>query len=91
MATLDISGVLQSMVDATTPDAVLQRNLALSMFSGRVTDVVERSVANYLETSIESKKRVESGELEADDAEFAKTVLKELVQDARHMSRNYHG
>lgn len=90
MATLDISGALQSMIDATTPAAMLERNMATAMFSNRVTEVTEKSRNAALDTMRETQKLVKDGEITPEQAQWLVECAQEEAENTRYFSRNFY-
>ena len=89
MATLDISGALQSMINSTTPAAMMERNMATAMFSSRVSDVAKESRKEALATMLEVQKLVASEELTPAQGQWLIECAQEEAENGRQFSRNF--
>ena len=69
MATLDISGALQSMVNANTPQAMMERHMATAMFSDRVKDVLNDAVKQFEETAVRVRQLETDGVITPEQAQ----------------------
>jgi hypothetical protein len=89
MATLDISGALQAMVAATTPQAMMERNMATAMFAGRVTEVMDSAIDKYLETAKQAKELLDMGIITPETHAAILQAREEQLSNAKRFSAGY--
>jgi hypothetical protein len=89
MATLDISGALQSMVNSTTPAAMMERNMATAMFADRVHAVVEDASAKYLRAATEVKALVDNGDITPEQGQVYLEAREAQLANAKRFSSQY--
>lgn len=89
MATLDISGALQAMVNSTTPAAMMERNMATAMFSDRVNDVVEDATTKYLRAAQEVKALVDNGDITPEQGQIYLEAREAQLANAKRFSAQY--
>jgi len=68
MATLDFSGVLQAMVNSTTPEAMMNRNLGTAMLAEKPRNVAAAGRESYRSTIAANVEMVAAGSLTLDQA-----------------------
>jgi hypothetical protein len=91
MATLDISGALQAMVNSTTPAAMMERNMATAMFANRVNDVVEDANTKYLRAAQEVKALVDNGDITPEQGQVYLEAREAQLANAKRFSALYFG
>jgi hypothetical protein len=90
MATLDISGALQAMVNSNTPQAMMERNMATAMFSDRVHAIQDSSNEKYLAASAKVKAMVDADEITpAQGQRYLESVEAQLANADRFASRYF--
>jgi hypothetical protein len=88
MATLDISGALQAMVNASTPAAQMDRNMATALFSDRVHAIQDSSNDKYLAASAKVKAMVDADEITpAQGQRYLESVERQLANADAFASR----
>ena len=89
MATLDISGALQAMVNSNTPQAMMERNMATAMFAGRVTDVVDQAISKFQQTAVDVVALEADGKLTGEQAQLIIEARQAQLENARRFSAGY--
>lgn len=89
MATLDISSALNAMVHANTPQAQMEQNLGLAMFSGRVSDVAASARKGLLDMGVQLHKLQEDDAIDEDIAALLKESAKNSVNVADKFQARY--
>lgn len=91
MATLDISGALQAMVNSNTPAAMMERNMATAMFSDRVHSIQDSSNEKYLQAAAKVKRMVDDDEItDAQGQRYLESVEAQL-RNADSFAARYFG
>ena len=91
MATLDISGALNAMVAASTPQAQMERNLGLAMFSEKVGAVTLQSKQELLQLGEQVKKLLEEDKIDEDVAALLIETSKDSVTTRSQFEKRYFG
>jgi hypothetical protein len=91
MATLDISGALQAMVNSNTPAAMMERSMATAMFSDRVNDVVDDAAAKLESTILRVKKLEDEGEISPEQAQLLIELRTSQAENAKRFAARYFG
>jgi len=89
MATLDISGALQAMVNANTPSALMERNMATAMFAGRVTDVVDQAISKFTESAVQAKALEDEDKLTPEQAYLIIEARQAQLENVKRFSAGY--
>lgn len=89
MATLDISGALQAMVNSNTPAAMMERNMATAMFAGQVNAVVVDADAKFLAAAKEVKLLVDNGEITPEQGNLIIEARQAQLENAKRFSARY--
>lgn len=90
MATLDISSALNAMVHASTPQAQMERNMGLAMFSGRVDAVLDNAQDKLKRAAVELK-ALGDDEIDEDIKAFLLDSYKDRVTTAQRFNQSYFG
>ena len=91
MATLDISSALNSMVQASTPQAQMERHLGLAMFSEKVGNVTLQAKQELLQIGKETKRALKNDEIDPDVAALLVESSKDSVIVRNQFEKNYFG
>jgi hypothetical protein len=89
MATLDISGALQAMINSTTPAAMMEQNMATAMFSNRVSDVAKLARDTAKATMLEAKALEDEGKLTPEQSQWLIECAQEEAENARRFSKRF--
>lgn len=91
MATLDISSALNSMVQANTPQAQMERNLGLAMFASKVSDVADVATEKLLRDAKEIKQLIQNDEIDEEIANLVIDARKSRLETSSRFYSNYFG
>ena len=91
MATLDLSGVLQAMVNSTTPDALMQHNMGLAMFSNKVSDVAAKARVAFREEVDACNALVAKNVMTPEQAQLCIASAAAQMASTQQFSANYFG
>ena len=89
MATLDISGALQAMVNSNTPAAMMERSMATAMFSDRVNAVVDDAAEKLEATILRVKKLEADGDITPEQAHTLITLRESQAANAEKFAARY--
>lgn len=91
MATLDISGALQAMVNSNTPAAMMERNMATAMFSDRVHAIEDASNEKFLNASAKVKRMVDDEEITPEQGQLYLEAVESQMRNAQRFAARYFG
>lgn len=91
MATLDISSALNAMVQASTPQAQMERNLALGMFSSKISEVSTQAKKELLEIGKVTKQLLEDDDIDPDIAALLIESCKNSLEIRTRFESSYFG
>lgn len=91
MATLDISGALQAMVNGSTPAAMMERNMATALFSDKVNAIQEAANDRYLQASAKVTRMVEDKEITREQAQLYLDSVEAQLRNANAFAARYFG
>lgn len=91
MATLDISGALQAMVSAGSPQSRLENNLATAMFAGQVNSVVNEAIDKLEASAKATTELVKSESITAEQAQLIVLAREAQLANAQKFASRYFG
>lgn len=91
MATLDISGALQAMVNSNTPAAMMERNMATAMFADKVHAIQDASNEKYLAASAKVKRMVDADEITDEQGQRYLESVAAQLRNADSFASRYFG
>jgi hypothetical protein len=89
MATLDISGALQAMVNSNTPQAMMERNMATAMFSDRVHAIADSANEKYLAAAQKVKRLEEVGDITAEQGQMYLEAVEAQLRNTQAFATRY--
>lgn len=89
MATLDISGALQAMVNSNTPQAMMERNMATAMFSDRVHAIADSANEKYLAASLKVKRLVDDGDITPEQGQLYLESVESQLRNTQQFASRY--
>lgn len=91
MATLDISGALQAMVNSNTPAAMMERSMATAMFADKVHAIQDSSNEKYLAASAKVKRMVDAEEITDEQGQRYLESVEAQLRNADSFASRYFG
>lgn len=91
MATLDISGALQAMVNGSTPAAMMERNMATALFSDKVHAIQDAASEKYLAASAKVKRMVDDQEITPEQGQLYLDSVEAQLKNANSFAGRYFG
>jgi hypothetical protein len=91
MATLDISGALQAMVSAGSPQARLENNLATAMFATQVNNVVNEAIDKLEASSKSTHAMSAAGDITPEQAQAIVLAREAQLANAQKFASRYFG
>ena len=91
MATLDISGALQAMVNSNTPQAMMERNMATAMFSDRVHAIADSANDKYLAAAQKVKRLVDDKEITPEQGQLYLESVESQLRNTQQFAARYFG
>lgn len=89
MATLDISGALQAMVNSNTPQAMMERNMATAMFSDRVHAIADSANDKYLAAAQKVKRLVDDGDITPEQGQLYLESVESQLRNTQQFASRY--
>lgn len=91
MATLDISGALQAMVNSNTPQAMMERNMATAMFSDRVHAIADSANEKYLAAAQKVKQLVDDEDITPAQGQMYLEAVEAQLTNTKLFAARYFG
>ena len=89
MATLDISGALQAMINSTTPAAMMERNMATAMFADRVHGIQDSASEKYLHAAQKVEDLVSQDEISPEQGQVYLESIEAQLANANNFANRY--